>query len=180
MELPVASLSVTPILSLFLLAVGLPVAIAAIATALQNDMTWPTGSGGIVLIIAVVSTIIFFIVTAVSFADRYARFSTNSLTVRSGAFSVKSVMPNLAQDSLFVVSKDQSLVKERQLTYRTAGVALPGYKAGWFAMSSGESVFLWQPEQPFHLWIKIRPREWVLLGIASVDGAKEVIARYAR
>ena len=101
--------------------------------------------------------------------SKHSRFSIESgkLVIDAGFYSRQIELKDIVPDTIGLVSFEHA--PALRPTLRINGIGLPGYKAGWYRVASGEKALLHMTSQDSMLGFKTRQEYWVILSIAQAE-----------
>ncbi len=116
----------------------------------------PASMKGIWLIVGIVGIVLLlaaFVIGSAAIAARNAKFEITSEGLRLSGDLYGRLIPSAALRIDTVKRIDFALTPDYSLRWRTLGIGLPGYKAGWFRLRNGEKalVYLTDPSRAVYI-----------------------------
>jgi len=103
----------------------------------------------------------------IAHSARNVRFevSADGLRIRGGLYGRTIPLRDLVIDEATVV--DLRSDTQRRLGWRTNGIGLPGYQAGWFRLKNGSKGLAFVTDQTQVVYLPTRQKYALLLSVAS-------------
>ena len=104
-----------------------------------------------------------------AYSARNVKFEVSSegLRIRGDIYGRMIPAPALLADQARVLDLTQD--KDHQLSWRTNGVGLPGYKSGWFRLKNREKALVFVTDPTSVVYIPTREAYAVLLSVAQPE-----------
>jgi hypothetical protein len=136
------------------------------------EMIPPTGSGlsifsgGILFLLA--GTLALFAYTVYSSWHIRFEVNTSELKIRGGLYGRSIPLSDLVLDRARILNLQQDT--EYGLSWRTNGIGLPGYKAGWFKLKNGEKALVFVTDPRRVAYVPTRRDFALMVSVASPAG----------
>jgi Bacterial PH domain len=136
------------------------------------DMIPPTGSG-----LSIFSGGIFFLLAGalalfayIIYSSWHIRFevSPGVLKIRGGLYGRSVPLSDLVLDRARMLNLQEDT--EYGLSWRTNGIGLPGYKAGWFKLKNGEKALVFITDPRRVAYVPTRRNFALMVSVASPAG----------
>jgi hypothetical protein len=114
---------------------------------------------------------------ALSCRNASVEVSSAGLDIRGGLYGRRILMPSLALDTARPV--DLKTEPELAPSWRTNGIGLPGYGAGWFTLKNGQKALAFISDRRRVAYIPTREGYVVLLSIEEPDRLIDSLRKFA-
>jgi hypothetical protein len=109
-----------------------------------------------------------FVYTAYAARTSTVELTGEAVRIRAPMYGRSIPLRDVQVDGVEVLDLNEH--PERGLSWRTNGMGLPGYKAGWFNTKSGEKVLAFVTDRRSVVYIPTRNNYGVLLSMADPKG----------
>ena len=136
----------------------------------SNAGIWIMGAVAVLLIVMAA----LFIWLAVSTRQAHVTVSTDGLEITGGMYGRSIPAASLRIDEARVLHLGRD--REYQLRWRTNGVGLPGYQAGWFKLKNGEKSLCFVTDQKRVVYIPTTEGYSVMLSVERPEELRSALA----
>ncbi len=146
------------------------------------DIVPPTGSAfavvAAILVVLLVGLAAFFVYVIYSSAHAAVEVSSDGVRIRGGLYGRSIPMRDLVVEQARLINLEAD--PDHAFTWKSNGINMPGYRAGWFRLRNGEKALAFVSDRRQVVLLPTRQRYVALLSIASPDqflGALRAAAR---